>query len=538
MKNSIIKASSRIITAILSFIISCLGVIGVNLNREWPVSETVESNVNTGNTVIDTDAQYQTLRGFGASACWWGKDVGTWDNAEDVLALLYDDQKGIGLNIFRYNLGAGSVGDENMYVEYNRTESFLKEDGTLDFTADAAAQNTLAIAKEIAGDDLRVCLFANSPPVSLTKNGKAYSAPVKNDSAPYECNIAPENFEAYADYLYACAEYFLEKGYRVVDISAMNEPQYAWRAWYNADGSFSCNQEGCHYEPQDALELLQVLIDKFDRSKVDKLGCKVSMFESGEIQGQWSVPANYIDFLLGVNKDDFFYNRNIRNYFDTISTHSYWSSAETKQQAADYLNANYSNYDIACTEYCQMLNDWNTGVHDYFEQHGATNGLGIDFGLAMANVIMDDLTILNAVEWNWWTGCSYGVYTDGLVYLDRNDHTNLTTSKRLWCLGNFSKFIDEGAVRIACSSGVDALRSAAFVNPDGETIIVYLNGTDSALTTVLPDITENGYTVHVTDATRDLEQIEMTGKQIEIPAKSVVTVVVDSESGNIFDTVC
>lgn len=528
MKNIFVKSVSRIITAFLSFAIAFLGVFGVHINREWPVSDAVNNNIGTNETVLDEKAAYQTMTGFGASACWWGKDVGGWDNAEDVIALLYDSEKGIGLNIYRYNLGAGSQGDENMYVEYNRTETFLKEDGTLDFTADAAAQNALAIAKKIAGDDLRVCLFANSPPVSLTKNGKAYSAPVADDSAPYESNISVENYETYADFLYACAEYFLNNGYRVVDVSAMNEPQYAWRAWYNADGSFSCNQEGCHYEPQEALELLKVLVEKFDGSAVDKQGCKVSMFESGEIQGPWTVPASYIDLLLGVNEDDYFYNRSLRKYFDTITTHAYWSSTETKQAAADYLNDRYPNYNIACTEYCQMLNDWNTGVHDYFEQNGATNGLGIDFGIAMANIIMDDLTILNAIEWNWWTGCSYGVYTDGLVYLDRNDRTDLTTSKRLWCLGNFSKFIEEGAVRMACSSGVENLRCAAFRNPDGTTAIVYLNDTNVALTTQLPALAENGYSVYVTDETHDLEKVQNLSATLEVPSMSVVTVVFEA----------
>ncbi|MBR3954676.1 MAG: glycoside hydrolase family 30 protein [Clostridia bacterium] len=519
--NTLIKIASRIITGFLTVIYFFMGVFGMPVNREWPVSESVENNINTGKTVVDADATYQTMTGFGASACWWAKDVGAWDNAEDVIALLYDDEKGIGLNIYRYNLGAGSEGDENMYVAYNRTETFRNEDGTLDFTKDAAAQNALAVAKKVAGDDLRVVLFANSPPVSLTKNGKAYGAPAE-DGAPLESNISAENYEAYADYLYACAEHFLNEGYRVVDVSAVNEPQYAWRAWYNADGSFSCNQEGCHYEPQEVLDLLKVLVEKFKCSDVDKQGCKVSMFESGEIQGKWTVPSGYIDLLLGVNKDDYFYNRSLRKYFDTITTHAYWSSTETKQQAAEYLNAEYPNYNIACTEYCQMLNDWNTGVHDYFEQNGATNGLTIDFGIAMANIIMDDLTILNAVEWNWWTGCSYGVYTDGLVYLDHNDKTNLTTAKRLWCLGNFSKFIEEGAMRLACSSGTEDLRCVAFRNPDGTTAIVYINDTDSAMQTELP--AEN-YSVYVTDATRDLEKVANNGNVLEVPAMSVVTVV-------------
>lgn len=40
----------------------------------------------------------------------------------------------------------------------------------------------------------------------------------------------------------------------------------------------------------------------------------------------------------------------------------------------------------------------------------------------MANTIVDDLTIMNANEWDWWTACSYGTYTDGLIYLDEDNH--------------------------------------------------------------------------------------------------------------------
>ena len=56
------------------------------------------------------------------------------------------------------------------------------------------------------------------------------------------------------------------------------------------------------------------------------------------------------------------------------------------------------------------------------------------------------MTVLNAVEWDWWTACAFGGYTDGLVYLDKDSH-QIETSKRLWVLGNFSKFTDEGSVR-------------------------------------------------------------------------------------------
>ena len=512
------------------------GVYGIEFKRTYPQSAIVEENYDnrvkfdqTGTTVIDDEAQYQTMDGFGASACWWGQNVGRWDNCEDILALLYDDEKGIGLNVYRYNLGAGSADDESIYAVRSRTESFLKNDGTYDFTADANSQNALSLAKKIAGDDLRVTLFANSAPVSLTKNGRAYSSPPENADEPNATNLDPSNYGAYADYLYTVAEHFLNQGYKVTDVSPINEPQYAWRGWYNEDGSISMNQEGCFYSEQDALALYKVLIEKFKGSDIDEKGCKLSLFESGAAEGRNTVFSNYANVLLGRQKEYAFDNIPLRRYFDTISTHSYWSATTTKKRCALLLADKFPNYDVICTEYCQMTNDSSTGVIDLIEKEGATNGMTIEYGTAMADVIIDDLTILNAKEWDWWLGCSFGVYTDGLVYLNDDDHSDIQTSKRLWCLGNFSKFIDEGAVRIAAGSGVKKLPVCAFRNPDGSTVIVYSNSTENDMNTSIADIDFNSCEVYTTSAEYDLEKTAdnttLTDNVISIPSQSVVTVV-------------
>lgn len=174
-----------------------------------------------------------------------------------------------------------------------------------------------------------------------------------------------------------------------------------------------------------------------------------------------------------------------------------------------------------------MTNDENSGVFDLISQEeNGTNGMTIEYGVAMAKVIVDDLTILNAKEWDWWLGCSYGVYPDGLVYLNPDDHSDIQTSKRLWCLGNFSRFIEEGAVRIACSSGVDTLASCAFVNQDNSTVVVYVNNTQQDETTTLN--CTGDYSVYTTSTEYDLEQTassEAGNVSISVPAMSVVTVI-------------
>ena len=67
--------------------------------------------------VIDTSKVYQTFEGFGASGAWWAQVVGDWNHIDDasglpvnkrIADLLYGSKDGIGLRIYRYNLGGGS----------------------------------------------------------------------------------------------------------------------------------------------------------------------------------------------------------------------------------------------------------------------------------------------------------------------------------------------------------------------------------------------------------------------------------------------
>ena len=124
----ILLALIVVIVGVLLYIF--LGVVGIDSKRTYDQSESVANNSGTGITVIDDSVTYQTMNGFGASACWWSQDVGEWENYEDIISYLYDSEKGIGLNIYRYNLGAGSKGDEHILTENRSTECFLQADGS------------------------------------------------------------------------------------------------------------------------------------------------------------------------------------------------------------------------------------------------------------------------------------------------------------------------------------------------------------------------------------------------------------------------
>lgn len=498
---------------------------------------------NSQQTTINISKEHQTMNGFGASGCWWSKDVGGWDNLDDIMVLLYDEYDGIGLNIYRYNLGADSINDELTYRNDRYTEGFINADGTFDFSRDANSQKALASAKRFAGDDLRVTLFCNSAPIYMTKNGMG----IANDYW-WDQNLDDEYFDAFAKYGYECVKFFQQQGYRITDISPVNEPFGHWcreseevkdengETVTNENGDPIINyfdtagQEGSFYFREGVRDIANAFIKQFEGTEVAERGCKVSILEANDMANNEGSLEVYLRALFGKGKDFRGANKEIRKNIDTISMHSYFSTLEGKIQTADYINKKYKGLKVAQTEYCQMDIDDCNGLSELYEKEGMTSGLGIDYGIALANIMYDDLTVFDAVEWDWWTAVAYGGYTDGLVYVDKDTH-EIQTSKRLYTLGNFSKFTGEGSIRIDASCCVDGLKSIAFKNDDGSLSIIFINNTTDDKQTSL-NIKGNKkvaftYNTYVTDEERSLAPFEAgssTDDMLTIPQRSITTV--------------
>lgn len=95
--------------------------------------------------------------------------------------------------------------------------------------------------------------------------------------------------------------------------------------------------------------------------------------------------------------------------------------------------------------------------------------------------------------------CGTAAWTDWNILLDEKGgpnhagnfcyapvHADTKTGKLIYTnsyfyIGHFSKFIQQGAKRIACSTNRDQLEATAFINPDGKLVVVVLNKTDEKL---------------------------------------------------------
>lgn len=461
-------------------------VLGTDMNEK----------IETVTIDIDISEEHQTIESFGASGAWWSQDVGGWTDMENdslskreyIAQLLFDPTDGIGLSSYRYNLGAGSTLENSPKIEdpWRRAESFESAPGVYDWTNDQNSMWFLKQAVDYGIDD--IYLFVNSPLTRLTESGAAYGE--TDASGKNKINLLPENYQVFADYVLDVTEYFLEDGIPVTHISPINEPQWEWTG----------GQEGIHYEPEEVVNILEVFVDEMEkRSSLSDVS--LSMPELGE----WANSSTaYFNRLIESEK--------LMDSIDTWDIHSYWSDNLAKLNFIDWMEENEVEVSLKMTEWTEMVNG-----RDYT----------MNSALTLANEIYEDLTTLDVEAWQYWIAVSSYDYRDGLIYVELDDQT-ITPTKRLWTMGNFSKYIKPGYVRVSTSSSNKALDSVSFIGEgdNGEELItVIINQSYFDKFVSLDGLDYTNQISFITNVDHDLEEQEITdNQQILIPRQSVVTI--------------
>ena len=207
----------------------------------------------TKTVTIDAGQTFQTIKGFAASDCWTPAFVGKYwtNNRNEIAELLFSSEiadgqpKGIGLSMWRINMGGGSMeqGDDSGISNVSRrAESYLNDDLTLDWTRCEGQRYFMEQAKELGCDQF--VLFSNTPPVQYTKNGKGFS------SEGNKSNLKEDCYDDFANYMADVAAHYQSEGYNITHISPINEPQFSWN-----DGG----QEGSPWTNDEAARLIREL---------------------------------------------------------------------------------------------------------------------------------------------------------------------------------------------------------------------------------------------------------------------------------------
>lgn len=498
----------RTYAKIVSFFVSAILVL-------CPLANAVTPN-NSITLTVNERSKRQTIDGFGASACWWSQMVDDEETREELAKLLYSEE-GLGLNIYRYNVGGG-VNPEHDRVsnEWRRTESFYyyneeKGEYEYDFTRDANAQAFLFEALKYGCVDT-VVLFANSPHYSMTISGEA--------SGNYEqgkTNISEDQYQAFVDYFLDITEYFIDSGVPVKYISPLNEPQWDW------SGSW-VGQEGCHYEFDQVIDLMRLFSKGIDERGLDvKLSCP----ESGEIGDS---TKSYFETL---SKDE-----EIAKNIGSYSYHSYWSDdyLQNKINFGQWLeDNNFDKLNVEMSEWCEL-----PCVNSVDDMAGAAR---------MARIILNDLYYTGANSWSAWVAVNQtGLgedgknYSDGLIYAD-DDFNEYGIAARYYALAQISKFVPEGSVVLETKADVNSYvfnmqgdaeniskldtNFCSFATPDGKTVVVISN--EGEAKTVNFRLSAKTMSVYTTDSEHKVEET-YSGKftkSVKVSQNSITTVVFD-----------
>lgn len=468
---------------------------------------------------------YQTIHNFGASDAWSCQFVGTWPDEQKnrIADLLFSMEtkedgspKGIGLSAWRFNIGAGSArqgSNSGIDDPWRRAESFLQDDGSYNWNKQAGQRWFLHAAKERGVETF--IGFVNSPPVVLTKNGKAFS------DGGNSMNLPAENLPKYSRYLVDIIRNIQKNEGVLFDyLSPVNEPQWDWKG----------GQEGSPWKNSEVAQLCRILGNDLNNADFPTL---IEVPEAGQLNhlyeaGNDASRGFQIKELFAPSSDN--YIGDVSNMAHKVAAHSYFTTTNDQvlEDVRNRLHQEIMNTDpeleFWMTEYCIL------GDNDGFKGNG--RDLGMKTALFVANVIRADLTTAMASAWHWWLAVSPYDYKDGLVYIDKSESGgNIYESKLLWALGNYSRFIRPGATPIMVFIGDNPpLKTSAFKNENGELVVVVLN--DKATKLNLHINLQGNYNskakVYETSEKNNLKLLGTIdiGESIEIAKQSITTIVI------------
>lgn len=378
---------------------------------------------------VDFADRHPPFEGWGTSLCWWAHGVGGWDEktVDDIVKLITDPDEGLGMNVFRYNIGGGDDPTHNHFRRWGDVPGFrATPDAPYDFTADANQRRVLLKLRD-ARSDAKFEAFSNSPPFWMTVSG--CSAGAVDGGA----NLRKDRESDFAQYLVDVAAHYAQAhGIRWHTLEPFNEPDVDW--WRAGK-----DQEGCHV-PIDQ----QARIIRLTREKLDAVGLRSTMVSATD--------ANSIDDAL---KSVRAYDASTLAALGQINAHSYAGTArEDLRELARKLNKPLWQSEsgplwVGGTQYEQIMK--------------------------MAHRITLDINQMRPGAWLTWQVVAGGEW--GCIHEDP-EAKSFSLGKKFHMLRLFTRHIRPGDRFV----GVKGDAVAALSEARGEAVIVLVNTDKSPVT--------------------------------------------------------
>ena len=288
----------------------------------------------------------------------------------------------------------------------------------------------LGTARKAAARGAKVWAAPWTPPVAW-KTGM--------DGCGYAGTLQDVYRQDWANRLASFASSMAAEGIPLAAISAQNEPNYAAVADVAEDGTPDCSSgwDSCIYQPTQ----LVTFIRDFLGPALAAQGLSVPVM-APETQG-WDQFGSYADPLMA--------DSTALGMVGPIAMHHYAGSP------FDYAPAKKAG---------KVL--WQTEVSD--DKQGQKVDMTIDSGLRVAAMIHDNLVKGNVSAWHYWWLMPAGGGNSALT-------ANMTLLPRAYVLGNWSKFVRPGFVRVAATAeSQQYVYTSAFHDPpSGRVVLVATN---------------------------------------------------------------
>ncbi len=389
---------------------------------------------------VDPKTNYQSFVGIGgaltdASAETFAKLPA--EKQEEFLRACYDAEKGLGYSLARTNINSCDFSSSS-YTYVKDGDASLKS-----FSIEPDRKYKIPLIKKaMTASGGRLKLYASpwSPPAWMKDN----------HSMMQGGKLLHEFRQTWADYYIRFIREYEAEGIPLWGLSVQNEPM-ARQKW-----------ESCLFTAEEERDFIsKYLGPTLYRAKMENKKLIA-----------WDHNRDLVYHRASTILDD----GEAAKYVWGIGFHWYetWTGSEMQHENVKKVKDAYPSANLIFTEGCiekfdfEKLNEWWLG-----EKYGRS--MINDFnsgavGWTDWNVLLDERGGPNHAD----NFCFAPVIAD--TRTGELHYTNI-----YYYIGHFSRFIKEGAKRIAASSNRDKLLTTAFLNPDGSVVVVVMNGSDEKM---------------------------------------------------------
>jgi len=389
---------------------------------------------------IDTTLHFQKLLGIGAAITDAAAETFGGLNAKtqkELLESFFDRNKGISYGLLRTTIHSSDFSSSS-YTYIQEGDSVLQS-----FSIAHDLQYRIPLLKRAFEYNPQITLFASpwSPPAFMKSNNSLYNGG----------KLLPNFYQTWANYYVKFVQAYEKQGIPIWGLSIQNEP-LARQKW-----------ESCIYTASEERDFLK-----------SYLGPTLQKHQLGRLKIiAWDHNRDFIFQRANTMLSDSM----AAKYIWGIGFHWYetWTGSSQMHSNVALVKSVYPQTNLMLTEACK-------------EKFDSSKVFNWDLGAYYAKAMIRDLNA-GAVAWTDWN-----------IFLNQNGgpnhkgnfcfapvHVNTETqkiayTKAYYCIGHFSKFIQPGAKRVACSLSNSFLEATAFQNTDGTCVLVVLNDTNKNIT--------------------------------------------------------